>query len=693
MKKVALVGPEIEENLALRYMHASLVKAGFGAELFSFDTALQVEALAADIVDAKPDLVGLSMLFTSRSREFVALAYNLRKLGFRGHITAGGHFAQFHATQLLTDHLVFDSIVHGEGEEAIVDLASAADFRTVAGLSFREEGRIEFTGQRRNRPDLDGRPWPTRPERFHTYLGRPIANILSGRGCYASCHFCSIDAWHRANGGKKFRMRDVTCVAAEMGWLYHRRGVRIFNFQDDNFFLPTSAGSLRRFASLREALQEQGIGRIAIQAKARPDSITEEVVAELVKMGLFRLFLGVETDAVQGLRTLGRGIRREQNHRALEILREHGVHTCFNLLMFDPESKLQSLRENIAFMAKQDIFPLNFCRVEVYAGTPLEKRLRKEGRLLGDYMGYTYRIANPTSQLAYEIFWRVFGERNFGKAGLHHESMRVDYHLHLLRHFHPERVDNELGKAVKEQISLLNQDSSRRMGEILDFAAAGPHSEHDFLRKVRALRADCTCADQPFRAAFSRLLTTIEDRSETKRTRRSASTLSRAAAIVLAAGAWVGSPQAFAGEDDPVPVETEPRDLPPDTHMCEAAPPPHDILIELDDTHMCEAAPPPYDLIEPLPPPPAYVMHAQRVITALPKIIKLAEKYIDHSVSVDLAIDPDGVVASCAVRAHPHDERLAKKLIKEVVGAEIGEGSQGARFQVTLWNPGIGIPQ
>ena len=76
------------------------------------------------------------------------------------------------------------------------------------------------------------------------------------------------------------------------------------------------------------------VGEIALQVKARPDSVTEPVIAALAQLGLFRVFLGVESNAVVGLVTLGRGITCDQNHRALAILREQEIHTCFNLLIF-----------------------------------------------------------------------------------------------------------------------------------------------------------------------------------------------------------------------------------------------------------------------------------------------------------------------------------------------------------------------
>mgnify|MGYP001603459607 CR=1 FL=1 len=125
--KTALVGPELEENLALRYLHASLVRAGHDSRIFDFNARSQTVPIARQILEYGPELVGLSMVFTGRAREFVALAESLRQEGYAGHITAGGHFASFHADHMLTDVPALDSVVHGEGEGGLVDLVDNLD--------------------------------------------------------------------------------------------------------------------------------------------------------------------------------------------------------------------------------------------------------------------------------------------------------------------------------------------------------------------------------------------------------------------------------------------------------------------------------------------------------------------------------------------------------------------------------------
>jgi len=158
----------------------------------------------------------------------------------------------------------------------------------------------------------------------------PICDMLSSRGCFANCHFCSISAWHKRMGGPRLRQRSVEDVAAEMAYLYHRLGVRLFNFHDDNFFLPSRAASIARFEAMGRRMREAGIRRAGVQIKARPDSVDRETVAVLKELACFRVFLGVESNAVAGLKALGRGLSREQTARPLDILLEADLHVTFN---------------------------------------------------------------------------------------------------------------------------------------------------------------------------------------------------------------------------------------------------------------------------------------------------------------------------------------------------------------------------
>src|SRR5215468_2570019 len=103
MPWIALVGPELEENLSLRYLAASLERAGIQARILAFNDDGDAAAVLAAILEAAepPLLVGLSLAFQWRAPDFLAVAVALRELGYAGHVTAGGHFATFAAEDLL----------------------------------------------------------------------------------------------------------------------------------------------------------------------------------------------------------------------------------------------------------------------------------------------------------------------------------------------------------------------------------------------------------------------------------------------------------------------------------------------------------------------------------------------------------------------------------------------------------------
>jgi hypothetical protein len=93
--RIALVGPEIEENLGLRYLAAAVAANGDHAEIVAFDRASDIARAAELVARHDVDIVGLSMMFQLRAREFVVLAERIRALGWGGTLVAGGQHATF----------------------------------------------------------------------------------------------------------------------------------------------------------------------------------------------------------------------------------------------------------------------------------------------------------------------------------------------------------------------------------------------------------------------------------------------------------------------------------------------------------------------------------------------------------------------------------------------------------------------
>lgn len=500
MAWIALIGPEIEENLSLRYLSASLQAAGYEVEIVPFAGERQLPSALAHVGcrGEPPLLVGVSLAFQWRATETLALVMALRKQGYAGHITAGGHFATFAAAELLGDFSELDSIVRHEGEHTLVALVRALEgegsLSDIPGLAFRtHDGEVVATGLPAV-PELATLPYPDRRGEPAACFGHRISPLVSSRGCYANCTFCCIAAWHEQTlPGKRYRVREPDDVAAEMVREQRERGIEIFVFHDDNFFVPGKRRNLERFHALADALERHGIGRFATVVKARPTDVDREVFMVLRdRLQAIRVYVGIETDSEQGLKTLRRWSRPRQNHAAIEIVRELGLYCCFNMLTFDPDTTIETLATNLDFMQDACDFPFNFGRAELYAGTPLLQRMQAEQRARGDYLQWDYGLHDPDIERVFHLSMGAFRERNFGADALNNRIMGTRFDIEVCRHFHPERhrpAWREQGIALTRE---LGRDSVRALRAIVAHVRAtapGPHDRVLVAELAQAMRA------------------------------------------------------------------------------------------------------------------------------------------------------------------------------------------------------------
>jgi anaerobic magnesium-protoporphyrin IX monomethyl ester cyclase len=487
MPLVTLVGPEIEENLSLRYLASSLAASGYGAEILPFNQESDFGPAVRAIVDAPvaPLLVGVSLAFQWRAADFLAFAVALKQAGYRGHVTLGGHFATFASLEILRDFPEVDSICRQECEETIVALARAlehgAPIGGIAGVASRDARGEPVLGDHPALPDLATLPRPDRRGEPARCFGHGIAPLVGSRGCYANCSFCCIAAWHEQSlPGKRYRVRAVDDIADEMVALKRDRGIEIFVFHDDNFFLPGHRKNRERLGALADALERRDIGPFATVVKARPTDVDLDVFRILKhRLGCIRVYVGVETDTDQGLETLRRWSGSKQNHRAIEVVRALDLYTCFNMLIFDPDSTIDDVATNVEFIRWAAEYPSNFGRVELYAGTPLLQRMLAEGRCRGDWMQWDYALGSPEMERVFSMAMQAFYVRNFGEDALANRIMGTRFDIEVCKHFHPEVHRREWSEEGKTLSRMLATGGADALDRILAQVRSGAPEEDD----------------------------------------------------------------------------------------------------------------------------------------------------------------------------------------------------------------------
>jgi len=518
--RIALIGPDEQDNLALQYLAAAVEVAGHTSHRVRFNKRQEIDAACARVLELAPDLVGIGIAFQCSVGDSLALVDRLRAVGYAGHVTCGGHVPTFCHRQLLADCPGLDTVVRHDGEQTLVGLADrlerGASFAGLHGLVWRDGSALVVEPPRPPERDLSKLPWPKRTASPMLVGGVPITFVLTARGCTGSCAYCCIRAFGHDAGGPPFRMRDLDDVANEVADLYRRQRVRLFFAQDDLFILPSERKTLERLEALKQRLDARGVTDAAFWIKSRPESITRPVVEAARDLGAIHVFLGIENAAAERLAYLGRTHLPEDNQRAIALCLEHGIRPSFNLMLFDPETTLADVAANIEFSAETLPLQWNLCRTEVYSGTPLLERLERDGRLDGDYRSYGYRISDPRAELMFRVMRVGFAERCFVHDSLMNRMIALSFARQVHERFFPGPATTKLAAAADALIVEVHRDTVDELRRTLEFAAG---VDPDDERSIRDFAVEqgfaMTARAQPWYARFDELWGNLNARGAT----------------------------------------------------------------------------------------------------------------------------------------------------------------------------------
>ncbi len=398
------------EHMGLGYIGAVLRQAGYNVEIVdSYITPRSLEETADIIEERSPRLVGFSA-----THEFLTSAVKIGKIlrdrGYSGHLTLGGYLPTFLHDTLLEQYPFFDSIVRGEGENAITKLMAELDnprrWSEIPGLSYRLGKDVFHNSPGHLIDNLSALPHPLRDTLPRLSRMYDYAAISSSRGCPRGCTFCSIKSFYHLSPGPLWRPRSPEDVADEMETLLVNHHVGQLSFTDDNFLGPRDRGNPRAFAIGREILRRGLSAQFSILA--RVDSLDEGLLRFLKMAGLRSLFVGFESGVDRALKTFGKGITAEDNRKAVDLVKRLEIRCFPGFIMFDPYTTIEEVRQNLEFVdyaeSGTDLIKIDdlLGSLQPFTGTPIRERLQKEGRLIlpqGDLVPGdgipAYEIADP----------------------------------------------------------------------------------------------------------------------------------------------------------------------------------------------------------------------------------------------------------------------------------------------------------
>jgi len=404
----------VYEHLGLGCLASVLRQKGFDVTIIDAHArGLENNEVIETTKKENPRLLGLSATYRTLC-EALEIARAVKASCDDVHITLGGEQATFAAEDILRSEPYVDSLVRGEGEATVVELAEAVynkrPLKGIAGIFCREQGEICKNPDRPAIEDLDSLPFPSRDTlEYCLKEGKPtMIGVLASRGCYNSCTFCNSHYFLRMGGGSVWRARSPKNVADELEVLDKKYDLEslhsMVHFYDVSFF----DRSRKRKQWAKEVASEiisRGLDfQFAVYCRADcidPANLEDlELLRLLKRAGLSDVFIGLEAGSQAMLDVYKKNVTVKQNKQVLKVFNENRILTMTNgFIMFNPYTTMDDLRRNAEFLLETEQATYwNFAqKLQLFPGVAIIEMLRKDGLLEPEYAHtsvYAYRFAD-----------------------------------------------------------------------------------------------------------------------------------------------------------------------------------------------------------------------------------------------------------------------------------------------------------
>lgn len=382
------------QPLGTLYVATRMREAGHDVKFFN-GAFMPHEELISGVTGYAPDFIGIYST-TFGWKQAVRTAADLKRNLGNIHITVGGPHATAVKEMCLKDSEDIDSVVIGEGEITVIEIldriAASKDLHGVKGAAFRENGKIAANPPRPLIENLDMLPFPAREllgdeERYipppATYRRKPVAVVMTSRGCGGKCIFC-FQMDRKRNKGVRYRSVENVLDEVE---LCLKRGYREIKFIDDTF-----AGDYDRAIRLAREIRARRLD-FTWFASACVNQVDKRLLTAFKEAGCWAILLGAESGVQKNLNTLRKGITLEQTRLAVQAAKDAGLKVLTPFIIGIPGETYEEALKTIEFACELDPDIANFHALTPFPGTEVYDNIEKYGAMSDDWTDFTYQGA------------------------------------------------------------------------------------------------------------------------------------------------------------------------------------------------------------------------------------------------------------------------------------------------------------
>jgi len=387
------------QPLGTLYVAASLQQAGHEVQFFN-GAFIEHSEILQQVRQFRPAFVGIySTTFGWDKAGRTATEIKTVDPGI--FIAVGGPFPIAVQKQCLIEGgKQFDAVVTGEGEITVTEMVNRLEagdsLHGVQGIVFRDNDELVANDPRPLVEDLDSLPLPARDllgdaSRYipppASYKRKPVAVMITSRGCNRRCIYCSQIDRQRQAGIRGIRFRSVSSVLQEIT-LCLEQGYKEIKFIDD-----TLAADYDRLMTLCGEIKTRRLD-FSWFASACVNQVDKPLLRAMKQAGCWAILLGAESGVQKNLNILRKGSTLQQIRQAVAAAKEVGLQVSTPFLFGIPGETFEERLKTIEFAIELDPDLANFHALTAFPGTYLHDHLEQYGRVSDELSDYTYQGAS-----------------------------------------------------------------------------------------------------------------------------------------------------------------------------------------------------------------------------------------------------------------------------------------------------------
>jgi len=386
--KVVMINPSFyalvpQAPLGTLYIAAVAEQDGHQVKILDgSSTAYSMDDMLSEIESFNADVVGISGHINT-----ITSAYQIGKTVKENYpeikIVFGGPQVTALPLQTMENEYV-DFVLVGESEYSFRELLRSLDnqmkgLEDIAGLYYRQDGEVKFTGPPERITKLDDLPFPARhliPMERYVHRGFYVSlgfegkhlNLMGSRGCPNNCFFC-----YKSMFGRRVTYRSTTNIVDEIE--RECKTYDIPNFELSDYDWNINSDRVYQFC---DELKKRNL-KLKWFCKMRVCNVTEDLLKTCRDVGMRRVSFGVESADERVLKLMRKNIDLDQVKQVFKWTKKLGIISMAYFMVGNPGDSEESIQNSLNFCDELDCDVPNFCVVVPVPGSDLYDEAVKNG--------------------------------------------------------------------------------------------------------------------------------------------------------------------------------------------------------------------------------------------------------------------------------------------------------------------------